>query len=916
MKSAQHPDTTAAKKQAASASKPMYPEQHQKLQEMGFDTKSIQEALASTNGDLQAATAVLLGETSMPTPAPQPVKPVAPMKVVGKQASAPVKPVKIDYKEIHNKFMATYKVAKCKEKANHDKRLCFHYHAKGDRRRNPFEIQYTCSECPNSTETNVCENGDGCLKAHNMLERMFHPDLFKISMCQRGPNGSHCERGNLCAFAHSDEDHRVPMAHSAAKAAAAAAAALAVVTTAPVVTAPAAPVNADQIVASKSLTDSRMLDSIQDKLVKLIQNQGTEGIISSELPKRYFDAYAERLDLADEAGEKFRIKDLLLSHSNISMTMHKGVQPKYVYEDTSAKSSAKPAPGSGKSASTVVGVSYSAMATQNVKPSATKPPGPLNYAAAIAPGTAAATPVGPAATEVTEIKADKETAKALPAVAGSVGATQPSEVSQWPSVSLLDGTAAGSPTNPGSPFLPVGTRRRGPDSGPVDRADASTPPVAGAHFAAQAQQQSPGQVSTSSNRLSLADVASTQPHTTASSSPGGPFSNTTSPGKVAASAAVAEYHERLVQAHASCEKLAHQVQLLQGELGKRNAESEVQTMQMKGMMTQLNESADNQNKANSAKDAAITEVYRVRHELDELRNHQAVGVNGDAQKLHREVLMKETIIAQLRQERAADLKQFCLNLSQIESALVDMQRKEAIIINEIPLHDTINESSRARDELTKYVTMLKQQMTNRILNETAAANANSGAGMSKSVANGLTGAGALSSLLGVGVGAQPQKLADPADVFGSPLRAAFAPQAASFLPGVGFLSKPHDSSLLLGQPSSLLGDDLSLMMQDTGDAYSLLLGNAAAVPLQSNVVAGSRVLGGLGAGSSVLSTGLPASTGGAMVCALPGCGAEGTFVCSACNRSGYCGAQHQRYSALVWLKVMVSFNSQRFCYLA
>ena len=197
-----------------------YQSQRTALQEMGFEMHDISTALDTTSGDLDAAMAILLGE---------PVNGGAtrilpPMKLVvtGKTTTS-VKVAQnkiIDMREIHNKFMAVYKVQKCKEKGNHDKRLCFGFHTAGDRRRNPFDVlvPYICTECATPpTETTNCPDGDGCLKSHNMLERMFHPELFKISMCQRGPNGSLCERGNLCAFAHSDEDMRLPLSHTMGK---------------------------------------------------------------------------------------------------------------------------------------------------------------------------------------------------------------------------------------------------------------------------------------------------------------------------------------------------------------------------------------------------------------------------------------------------------------------------------------------------------------------------------------------------------------------------------------------------------------------------------------------------------------------------------------------------------------------------
>jgi hypothetical protein len=654
------------------------------------------------------------------------------------------------------------------------------------------------------------------------------------------------------------------------------------------------------------MTDSRMLDMIQDKLVNLIKNQGQEGIISSELPKRYYDAYAERLDLADEAGEKFRIKDLLLSHANISMTMHKGVQPKYVYEEVeapappvskAASKAAAAAAGKGSAAASgngvSAGISYSAITTQNVKPTGKALPAPLNYAAAAAPPAPAA--AAPAAASVPESTTEAPSVKATNgAPAAAVVATEevrdvpPKAASQWSGVSLLDGSMPG-PAAPlaGSHFVPVGGRRRGPEEGNSERADAATPPTVAAQYGMPTPSQlSPASVSTPNFRAGALAGGS------AAVSPGAaqasPSSNAVSPGKVISAATMAEYHERLAQANNSCEKLAMQVQLLQGELGKRSKESELHALQVKGMMNQLNESAELQNKANTAKDAAISEVFRVRHELEEMRNQ-----DGDATQKNRDIA-KDVTIAQLRQEKTAELNQFCLNLSQIESALIEMQRKEARFINEIPLHDTINESSRARDELTKFVSMLKQQMSNKIMSESVVSNASNGNAFLKAPASAI---GGLSGLLGV----QPQMAtADAADIFGSPLR-------SSFLPAGGYLGSARDGvlgrSLLGTQSSSLLGDDLGLMMQDSGDAYSLLLGGAPGVA-PSSAIGTSRVIGSLSSGdllassngssSNALGSGRTTTTGSTLVCALPGCNAGGTFVCSACNRSGYCGAQHQR----------------------
>ena len=195
--------------------------------------------------------------------------------------------------------------------------------------------------------------------AHNMLEKMFHPDLFQITRCSRGPNSTQCERGDFCAFAHSEEDLRQPSSGLSAKDKAALASAggggggsfpfppsLSLSTSFDTTQQPhkrspggggltpskAGNSGSDGLSPSKPLTvDSVALEGIQRNLVTLIKSQGIDGIISSELPKRYFDHFGTRLDLQDEHGEKFRIKDILHHRTDVAVSMHKGVQPKYVY---------------------------------------------------------------------------------------------------------------------------------------------------------------------------------------------------------------------------------------------------------------------------------------------------------------------------------------------------------------------------------------------------------------------------------------------------------------------------------------------------------------------------------------------------------------------------------------------------------
>ncbi len=334
--------------------------EREKLVEMGFTAADVAIVLDSTNGDMEMAQEILLNKANFfesmsmnsilqkPNKAPNPM--LTTTSSTGK--SKAILNTMLNEKEssslgvLYNKFMETYKVVECKEKTVHDRRMCMYYHSKADKRRNPFEFSYNCTEC-SSLNTNtkhvICEDEDNCSKAHNVLERMFHPELYKISLCQQIGK---CERGKFCAFAHSEDEFRVPLSH---------------------VTKLANNNNnnnnsnnnnanynssnnnsnniinhvntlqeGEMIYTNKVLNDSKVLD-IQEKLIRIIKVEGSEGIMSSELPKRYFEKYNEKLELTDESGEKFRLKDILLVHPYITCSMYKGVQPKYVYEKVTSQ---------------------------------------------------------------------------------------------------------------------------------------------------------------------------------------------------------------------------------------------------------------------------------------------------------------------------------------------------------------------------------------------------------------------------------------------------------------------------------------------------------------------------------------------------------------------------------------------------
>lgn len=222
--------------------------------------------------------------------------------------------------EFHHKVMATFKTIRCNSTVQHDRKLCQYWHNALDRRRNPFEFEYSPIECSMQTATERCPNGVSCGKCHNTLEKMYHPEVFKLTLCMKEERqeGS-CDRGSYCAFAHGVDDLRHiegqrqgsdNNAHSSRGAQ-----------------------------SSHTVEDLRhsvkSTDSPLDKLVALIQSAGPDGLLGSELPKRFQTAFGEAIEVVTENG-RLKIKDVLSSHDKVLVVMHKGAQPKYVYHEDAA----------------------------------------------------------------------------------------------------------------------------------------------------------------------------------------------------------------------------------------------------------------------------------------------------------------------------------------------------------------------------------------------------------------------------------------------------------------------------------------------------------------------------------------------------------------------------------------------------
>ena len=137
------------------------------------------------------------------------------------------------------RIMTTFKTTKCKDPAClslSSSRECPHFHNDGDRRRNPYAIQYAPDMCDTKPKGakgkfnhTMCMEGDACLFSHNVFEQMFHPLRYKKFPCRfRGPlSGKNLcpNAAKVCAFIHGLEDSRVPKDVTKLKASTAAAAA-------------------------------------------------------------------------------------------------------------------------------------------------------------------------------------------------------------------------------------------------------------------------------------------------------------------------------------------------------------------------------------------------------------------------------------------------------------------------------------------------------------------------------------------------------------------------------------------------------------------------------------------------------------------------------------------------------------------
>lgn len=112
--------------------------------------------------------------------------------------------------------IASFKVCRCDCTKAHNTKACVGFHHRFDRRRRPGT--YQAEPCDRefhlddggsvTSESEICPRGAACDKCHNVVEVLYHEEVYKRRWCMDAEKegGMGCPRGSFCAFAHSREE--------------------------------------------------------------------------------------------------------------------------------------------------------------------------------------------------------------------------------------------------------------------------------------------------------------------------------------------------------------------------------------------------------------------------------------------------------------------------------------------------------------------------------------------------------------------------------------------------------------------------------------------------------------------------------------------------------------------------------------
>lgn len=104
--------------------------------------------------------------------------------------------------------MFKLKVVECPRRYSHDWTTCpFSHPNEKARRRDPRTFNYTGVACPFIRQNQACAYGDQCPYSHNVFEYWLHPSRYRTQLCNIAAS---CNR-NVCFFAHTIEELRIPL---------------------------------------------------------------------------------------------------------------------------------------------------------------------------------------------------------------------------------------------------------------------------------------------------------------------------------------------------------------------------------------------------------------------------------------------------------------------------------------------------------------------------------------------------------------------------------------------------------------------------------------------------------------------------------------------------------------------------------
>jgi hypothetical protein len=109
---------------------------------------------------------------------------------------------------IYKRVLSSYKVNQCplKQKCQ-NKFFCAFWHTKSDKRRQSLLYESGKFNYDSDVECkDQCDLSD-CKYYHGKLEKLYHLRYFKTVQCKK----TNCNLNNNCAFAHGDEDLRLPV---------------------------------------------------------------------------------------------------------------------------------------------------------------------------------------------------------------------------------------------------------------------------------------------------------------------------------------------------------------------------------------------------------------------------------------------------------------------------------------------------------------------------------------------------------------------------------------------------------------------------------------------------------------------------------------------------------------------------------